>query len=64
VPIDLIFIVEVIMKILMAALGILFILGMLAVILPIMFPTFFFDLIGRFFEWKVGPSKPQPWDDL
>jgi len=52
------------MKILMAALGILFILGMLAVILPIMFPTFFFDLIGRFFEWKVGPSKPQPWDDL
>jgi len=52
------------MKILMAALGILFILGVLAVILPIIFPTFFFDLIGRFFEWKAGTNKSQPWDDL
>tara|TARA_R110000803_G_scaffold73360_3_gene137193 strand:+ start:217 stop:363 length:147 start_codon:yes stop_codon:yes gene_type:complete len=48
----------------MTVLGILFILGMFAVILPIIFPTFFFDLIGRFFEWKVGETKLNKWDDL
>jgi len=48
----------------MAVIATLFILGVLAVILPIIFPTFFFDMIGKFFEWKTRKETPRSWDDL
>ena len=49
------------MKILMVMLLVMFILGIAAITIPIVFPSFFFGLLGKFLDWKTRP--PDTWDD-
>jgi hypothetical protein len=42
------------MKILIAVLVVLFILGTAIIIIPILFPSFFFKTVESFLDWKGG----------